>query len=375
MSWFTAVGRAQARDAIRVLRSGLFDRKYYEQNNPDVPRGPLASLRHFLLHGGKEGRAPSPSFDSSFYLRRYPDVKEAGINPLLHYLRFGRAELRIPTRYSLASQGVSEPLRSQLKAFFQELQRANENKLDVPVDMELAALFGAQQPERREIRRIIADVFLAGNGIEVGALQDPLPVAGDVTIKYVDRFSKADLYKHYPELRGAPLVDVDIIDNGEQLFSVPAHSQDFIIANHFLEHTQDPIATLKNFCRVVKPGGFLYIAVPDQKSTFDCDRTPTTLRHLIEDYRDGASRSRHAHFREWVTLCEPHFGRTYSGEELTARIQELEDKDYSIHFHCWRPEDFLDFLVYCSHEERIGFSIKLFCRCPGEIVVVLKAVC
>jgi hypothetical protein len=52
------------------------------------------------------------------------------------------------------------------------------------------------------------------------------------------------------------------------------------------------------------------------------------------------------------------------------RVKELEDKDYSIHFHCWAPDGFKDLLSYCADE--VGFRIAFFARCPGEVVVVLK---
>lgn len=355
---------SRVRDVIDAVRSGLFDRRFYEQNNPDVPRGMLSSLRHYLSHGGPEGRAPSTAFDSKFYLDEYPDVRAANMNPLLHFVRYGSKEGRFPT--------LKAKVNSKLSPLLQHLVLAKQNRENAPVKVNLHALFQDNQPERRAVRQLVAEIFLSGSGIEVGALQDPLPVPVQAAVKYVDRFSKTDLFNQYPELRGAPLVDVDIIDNGEQLFSLPAGSQDFIIANHFLEHTQDPIGTLKNFCRVLKRGGYLYMAVPDQTSTFDKDRLPTPLQHVISDHRNGPAASRHGHFQEWVTLCEPHFGRTYSPSDAAVRVKELEDKDYSIHFHCWRPDGFDEFLDYCCREEMIGASLAFFCESPGEILVVLK---
>jgi predicted SAM-dependent methyltransferase len=374
MSWLTACKYLKARDAIQVMNSGYFDRRFYEMNNPDIPHGPLASLRHFLVQGGKEGRSPSRKFDSQFYLYQYPDVKNAGVNPLVHFLRYGRAEKRFPTRYALLVENEKFTSQDELLVFVELLRKSKESAGATCADVDLQDIFGCQQPERRAVRRLIASMFISGCGIEVGALQDPLPVPADATVKYVDRFSKPDLYIQYPELLGAPLVEVDFVDNGEQLFTLPSQSQDFVIANHFLEHTQDPIATLKNFCRVVRPGGYLYIAVPDQTSTFDKDREPTTLQHVVEDHRNGPAGSRHQHFHEWVTLCEPHFGRNYSPDQVKERVRELEEKDYSIHYHCWRPQDFAEFLRYCSDEENIGFKVALFCRCPGEMVVLLRRV-
>ena len=61
-------------------------------------------------------------------------------------------------------------------------------------------------------RRLITRLFLKGNGLEIGALHNPLRVPETAKVKYVDRMSVEDLKKHYPELNALDLVEVDIID-------------------------------------------------------------------------------------------------------------------------------------------------------------------
>ena len=127
-------------------------------------------------------------------------------------------------------------------------------------------------------RCFLANRYLEGRGLEIGALHHPLPVPRSVQVRYVDRLSVADLRSHYPELASLPLVPLDLIDDGETLTMVPDGSQDFVIANHFLEHCEDPIKTLGTFFRVLRPGGILYLAVPEKHHTFDRDRPVTTRR-------------------------------------------------------------------------------------------------
>src|SRR3954451_19820653 len=118
----------------------------------------------------------------------------------------------------------------------------------------------AQERQLGETRRDLANRSLKGDGIEIGALHKPLPVPAGTAVKYVDRMSVRDLRSHYPELAGWKLVEPDIVDNGETLATVPAGSVDFVIANHFIEHTEDPLGALANQLRVLKPGGVLYMA-------------------------------------------------------------------------------------------------------------------
>jgi len=83
---------SSAKTSREILSSGLFDEKYYLQNNPDVKASGMNPARHYLLYGAFEGRNPSEKFDSAFYLEQNADVKASGMNPLVHYLRFGKAE-------------------------------------------------------------------------------------------------------------------------------------------------------------------------------------------------------------------------------------------------------------------------------------------
>jgi hypothetical protein len=83
------------RDASLVARSGLFDKQWYLDRNPDVARSGVDPLIHFVLHGGQEGRDPSEGFRIARYLERYPDAPKAA-NPLVHYLRAGRARGEAP---------------------------------------------------------------------------------------------------------------------------------------------------------------------------------------------------------------------------------------------------------------------------------------
>src|SRR5215210_513324 len=100
--------------------------------------------------------------------------------------------------------------------------------------------------------------YLRGSGLEIGALHMPLRVARGVRVRYVDRLDVDGLRMHYPELAEHDLVDVDIVADGESLGSVADGSQDFVIANHFLEHTQNPIATVESHLRVLRPDGVIY---------------------------------------------------------------------------------------------------------------------
>ncbi len=219
----------------------------------------------------------------------------------------------------------------------------------------------------QQVRRDIAFQYLKGEGIEVGALHAPLQVPESVKVHYVDRMSVSDLRKQYPELGAVGLVEADIVDNGETLSSIADNSWDFVIANHMIEHCQNPIGALENFLRVVKPGGLVYMGVPDKRYTFDIDRPLTSLDHLIQDYKEGTEWSKLGHYEEYVRLVDK-----FPEEQVAGRMQHLLDIDYSIHFHVWTADSFPELLAYCQENLSYRFEIEHLHENFGELIVILR---
>jgi SAM-dependent methyltransferase len=185
----------------------------------------------------------------------------------------------------------------------------------------------------------------------------------------VDRLPVAELRHHYPELAHLPLVDVHIVDDGEALATIPPASQDFIIANHFLEHTQDPIGTVRRHLDVLRPGGILYLAVPDKRWTFDVKRPVTPLWHLYRDHEDGPAGSYVEHVREWAALVDG-----LMGEALEQRVGRLVAMNYGIHFHVWTERELLELLVSLRERLRFPFEVRAMLRNGIENIYVLERV-
>lgn len=219
----------------------------------------------------------------------------------------------------------------------------------------------------RYTREGLARKFLRGSGIEIGALQRKLPIPATCSVRYVDRLCLSDLLRHYPELKGLPLQAPDLIDNGEQLNTIADSSLDFVIANHFFEHSENPIDTLKHFLRVLKPFGILFMAVPDKHYTFDVDRPSTSFATLRSTYASGRRADRAQLYREWVEFVELNTGR---GKE--ERIAQLITENYSIHFNVWSYHELLTFLIDAQREFGMPFEILTTVCSDNESIVLLE---
>ncbi len=227
-------------------------------------------------------------------------------------------------------------------------------------------------------RNRIARKYLHGRGIEIGALHTPLHVGSNVQVAYVDRLTREGLQAEYPEMKDfhQRFVKVDIVDDGEVLSSIADGSLAFVIANHMLEHCENPLGTMRIHLNKLTRGGVLYYAIPDKSRTFDRDRPLTTFEHLILDDTKGSHLSRQAHYQEFAQYAAPYaawlsLAVKRSGGALEAANQ-LMDSGYSIHFHVWNMASLSGFV--CQAKGYLGdrFELDTFAPNGSEIIVVLR---
>ena len=89
--------------------------------------------------------------------------------------------------------------------------------------------------------------YFVGEGLDVGGKPDPLAM-------YAELFSRVTGIRTW-----------DIEDGDAQfLKSVADASYDFVHSSHCLEHLNEPRDGLRNWLRVIKPGGHLVLTVPDE---------------------------------------------------------------------------------------------------------------
>lgn len=228
-------------------------------------------------------------------------------------------------------------------------------------------LFGRPVKPRAILSRgSLAQAYLRGEGIEIGALHYPLPLPAGVKVRYVDWKDVPGLHEMFPEMQGKRLAKVDIVDDGEALATVGDGTQDFLIANHFVEHCEDPIGALRNFLRVLKPEGTLFLTIPDKRFTFDRDRPVTPIEHLQADARDGGAASRHRHYEEHARALD----RLTDDARVAARVEELMRERLRTHFHVWTQTEILELVVWLQRQAPL--DLEVFVKQGIEMILVLR---
>ena len=222
------------------------------------------------------------------------------------------------------------------------------------------------QEYEKTVREGLARKFLRGHGLEIGALQRKLQVPSDCHVTYVDRMPLEELIAHYPEMAQFNLQAPDIIDDGETLGTIPPGSQDFVIANHFLEHCQNPIQSVENFLRVLKDHGVLYMAVPDKRYTFDNGRRLTAYAELKDARQSGRRAGIEDLYVEWAREVQHA-----PDHDIAALAKQLFSEEYSIHFNVWTLDTLVTFFLRSREDFGLPFEIAAVVSADNEVVLVL----
>ena len=184
---------------------------------------------------------------------------------------------------------------------------------------------------------------LTGTGLEIGPLHRPLSTHPGQKMDYIDRYTVTQLRKHYPELKDLPLVEPNIIGDGETLSAIRNKSYDFLVSAHVIEHMKNPLGSLEHWCRILKPGGKIYLIVPDKRAIFDKHRVRTTLEHIILDYKHSSAERDFEHYLDYAKFVHGKVGN----QALTFADRTVK-KNYSIHYHVFIPEDIVKLIRWFS---------------------------
>jgi SAM-dependent methyltransferase len=242
----------------------------------------------------------------------------------------------------------------------------------------------------QQVRKLVAQNYLSGQGIEIGAFASPLPVPASVRVQYLEKFTSDEIKRQF-SFAGLNLADFgfdettliapDILDDGESLAKIGDNSQDFIIANHVLEHMENPVKAFKNMLRVTKHHGFIYIALPDMRLCFDRNRQPTPIEHIFRDYQEGPEWSLDMAYQEFAEiflaegmdkgLIERKYGE-HRKQHLQQVKEALKTARYDIHFHAWTLDQMLEMFGKIKQRINLFFEFKLVLQNHDEVIFVFQ---
>jgi len=116
--------------------------------------------------------------------------------------------------------------------------------------------------------------YCVGNGIDIG-------FGGDPIVPYAICMDQPSAYAHYDNyvqhLHG----------DAKNLYWFQSNSLDFVYSSHVLEDFEDTKTVLKEWLRVIKPGGNLVLYLPDEQTyRRHCEKQgkPHNIHHIHENF-------------------------------------------------------------------------------------------
>jgi SAM-dependent methyltransferase len=399
-----------------------FDPRWYAAAYPEARR--VEPMAHFLANGAERRLDPGPHFDSKRFETRYPATSPHGtalgnflhrylVRIQIHHCRFHfvsgwatreigptirldifvNGALRGSVTPWIALPAVSAALGADATGFIFEFEPRLRPGDRVEITSEPDSTIGSSslvakewdwpigeravydpsvQPEAFRFladRAAIAARFLRGRGVEVGAFDLPTDPPPASEMLYCDRARVASLAKHHDEGASRALIAPDFVCEGETLAAIAPGSMNFVIANHVIEHFEDPIGFLEGVSAALRPGGRAMIVAPDKRFTFDERRPITGFAHLLEDHAQGPRGSRLAHLREFARLVH-----NVPEERLASAVAQLDRSDWAIHFHVWDFEAFRAFIADAIRAFSLPLALIHAESRNEESIVVLEKV-
>lgn len=139
------------------------------------------------------------------------------------------------------------------------------------------------------------------------------------------------------------------------------NSFDVVASRHALEHIANPVSAILEWKRILKPGGLVYVSVPDRRKTPEYVRKLTTLSHFIDDFQNDV----------------PEFDLTHKEEIERTGVGIIEHDRYEnphIHYHTFEPKNLKALLGHCGLNE-VALSVgdlEILRHKPWDLIVMAK---
>lgn len=200
------------------------------------------------------------------------------------------------------------------------------------------AIKDAAEVEEMRIQRF---AFLArhadvaqGEGLEIGPLSRPIvprqSVTGSGRIRYLDHLSTEGLREKYkPALNvvTAEIVPVDFVcPDGDIATATGGETFDYIVASHVVEHVPNLVAWFSTLEKTLKPGGVLFLVVPDKRFGFDYARPVSTPGQYMAASLYGTDRPTASQIYDHFALAsDTHGGEVWTGQYNENALKYLGD--------------------------------------------------
>lgn len=185
------------------------------------------------------------------------------------------------------------------------------------------------------------------HGIEIGAsTQNSFYLKRSINVDFSDE--QGGLWQD----ENCQPATVNIVAFGDDL-PFKDNTLDYVLSSHVVEHFFDPVKALREWRRVIKPGGYIFVIAPHKDRTFDQFREVTPLAELLDRSTGGITISDYAQAIDLPKVEQSgkaKFGPDYEipPQVLVRRGAQPEEgwaryeADDHHHWSVWRTNDFVE---------------------------------
>jgi SAM-dependent methyltransferase len=154
---------------------------------------------------------------------------------------------------------------------------------------------------------------------------------------------------------------------GSDLEPLADDSYDAVISSHVLEHFANPIGALREWLRVLRPGGWFVIVLPHKEGCADHRRPTTALAHLIDDDREGVREDDMTHADEVIARHDLRRDPV-AGDRASLRARVLDNpRNRAMHHHVFTTRSALALL------DSVGLDlVRVESRWPHDIYALAR---
>ncbi len=154
---------------------------------------------------------------------------------------------------------------------------------------------------------------------------------------------------------------------GSDLSPFANASYEALISSHVLEHFANPIRALREWTRVLRPGGWFVIVLPHKEGCADHRRPTTSLEHMVADDRRAVGEDDLTHAEEVIALHDLSRDPA-AGDAAAAHARVLENPvNRAMHHHVFTTRSALELL------DHVGLDlVAVESRWPHDIYVLAR---
>lgn len=225
-----------------------------------------------------------------------------------------------------------------------------------------------------------------GKGLDVGPFDKPFIEAvfakdNAIKVDYVDLHTPEELKRIFNEIPDFNPVMADYVhDVSQQGFGFNATKYDFIILSHVLEHVMNPFFVVDEAIKKLKPGGILYIGLPDERFSEDNGRPLTHYDELLEIFDKKVKPI--PDDKVVAYLSSPAISQVSwvkkqlkSGKKFTKK-QLQNERERSFHVHVWNSgtalQHFSQFIIHRPYAKMVLVDLDVWENNGYETVMIFR---